>query len=201
MCILDVLKYDIENVAGIVRLLNDRTCIGWRNFRDRDFSNEEVVSALHDLVRGNMVIVLREESDALVRINIPKYFTDIAGSLWFKIRKSGLEALNRWNPPMDPAEQAFVRYVGISDFHDATVMRVDVSEKKVEVVVRAFDGREYAVVFDGVDEVQMHAPEGMMLYSVSEFQTKPPLRKFVFTNWEENDARFLNIVARDFCIR
>ena len=201
MLVLDVLKYDMENLDGIVQLLNDRTGIGWRNFWDRDFAQEEVVSALHDLVHGKLVSVLREESGVLVSFDAPEHFADVVGSLWFKIRENGLEALNRWTPPIDQADQAFVRYVGISDFHDATVMRVDITDKRVEVVVRAFDGHEYAAVFDGVDDVQQHAPEGMTLHSVSELRAKPPLRRFVFTNWEENDPRSLSIVARDFCIR
>lgn len=38
----------------------------------------------------------------------------------------------------------------------------------------------------------------MMVYSLSEMSHPPPFRCFVFVNWDENDPRYLEIVARDF---
>ena len=104
MFVLDVLRYDIEKVDGILELLNNRGCIGWRVFWERDFNRDEVVSALEELVQRKMVCVLREQSMELVKCDPPKNFADMADYLWFKIRKRGLEAWNEWIPPKRPDE-------------------------------------------------------------------------------------------------
>src|SRR5260370_31594786 len=97
-------------------------------------------------------------------------------------------------------EVGFVGYVGSPDFHDGVVLRVAVEGKTAEVVVEGLSGREHIVLFEGVDEVKMNAPEGMVLYSLSEMRATPPLRKFVFTNSEEGHPGFLNVVAKDLRI-
>lgn len=98
------------------------------------------------------------------------------------------------------SETEFVGYVGIADIHDGTVM--DIGEgKTVEVVLEGYSGHEHAILFDGVDQVEMNEPEGMLLYSLSEMRTKPPLRKFVFMNSSEDDQRTLTVVALNFRVR
>jgi hypothetical protein len=98
-------------------------------------------------------------------------------------------------------DAAFIGYVGRSDFHDGVVLRVSVEGKTVEVVVKSYSGYEHIVLFEGVDEVQMNQPAGMVLYSLSEMRATPPLRKFVFTNWEENHPASLSVAAKEFSIR
>ena len=46
----------------------------------------------------------------------------------------------------------------------------------------------------------MNEPEGMLLYSLSEMRALPPLRKFVFTNKEEDNQKSLSILATGFSI-
>ena len=71
-----------------------------------------------------------------------------------------------------------------------------------EVVVKGYSGREHVVMFDGVDEIEMREPEGMLLYSLSEMRAKPPLRRFVFANNNEEDyPGCLSLVAEGFSIR
>jgi hypothetical protein len=82
----------------------------------------------------------------------------------------------------------FARYVGSPDFHDGLVLRVSVEGNTAEVVVEGYSGREYVVLFEGVDEVELNEPEGMLLYSLSEMRASPPLRKFVFANNDEDHA-------------
>ena len=98
-------------------------------------------------------------------------------------------------------DAGFIGYVGRSDFHDGVLLRVSVEGRTVEVVVKGYSGREHVVLFEGVDEVQMTEPEGMVLYSLSEMRATPPLRKFVFTNSEENRPAALSVVAEEFSIR
>jgi hypothetical protein len=99
----------------------------------------------------------------------------------------------------DKAE--FVGYVGDSDFHDGILLRVSIQGKMAEVVVKGYSGREHVVMFDGVDEIEMHEPEGMLLYSLSEMRAKPPLRKFVFANNEDDHPGYLSLMAEGFSIR
>jgi|SRR6476660_9781316 len=98
-------------------------------------------------------------------------------------------------------DEGFIGYVGIADLHDAVVLRVSVQDKKAEVAVRGYSGREHVIVFEGVDQVEQNAPEGMLLYSLSEMRTQPPLRKFVFVNSQENHPAFLSVLAKDCRIR
>ena len=39
-----------------------------------------------------------------------------------------------------------------------------------------------------------------MLYSLNEMSYPPPLRRFVFVNWEEEDSATLEVVAAGFSI-
>jgi hypothetical protein len=52
--------------------------------------------------------------------------------------------------------------------------------------VEGYSGREHVVLFEEVQAVEMNQPEGMVLYSPSEMRASPPLRKFVFSNNEED---------------
>jgi hypothetical protein len=94
----------------------------------------------------------------------------------------------------------FVGYVGIPDLHDGIVLRVSFEGKTAEVVVEGYSGREHVIRLQGVDAVEMNAPEGMLLYSLSEMRGSPPLRRFVFANNEEDHPGFLTILALDFSI-
>jgi hypothetical protein len=94
----------------------------------------------------------------------------------------------------------FVEYVGIPDLHDGIVLRVSFGGKTAEVVVEGYSGREHVIRFQGVDAVEMNAPEGMLLYSLSEMRSSPPLRRFIFANKEEDHPGFLTILATEFSI-
>jgi hypothetical protein len=94
----------------------------------------------------------------------------------------------------------FVAYRGDPEIHDGVVMVVEHNGSDARVVVKAESGRQLEILFSGVDSVTELHPVGMTLYSLSEMQAPEPLRRFVFTNWfeeDESDAR-LEILARDF---
>lgn len=98
------------------------------------------------------------------------------------------------------SEEVFVAYVGDPDIHDGHVVRVEQKGKRVSVLVRGFSGRRFWVEFSGVESVKSNRPEGMVLYSLSEMEAPAPFRRFVFTNWDEKDDAYLEILARDFRI-
>lgn len=98
-------------------------------------------------------------------------------------------------------ENQFVGYVGDPDIHDGTILQVKKGEDMVRVILRG--GRErkiLAIDFQGVASVRSNRPEGMMLYSLSEMKAPAPLRRFVFTNWDDEDDAFLEITASNFSV-
>src|SRR5262245_30384268 len=92
-------------------------------------------------------------------------------------------------------DPSFVGYVKDADYHDATVLSIDTAGDIVRVRVRGYDEKIFVSEFGGVRTVRATRPEGMMLYALSEMRSTPPLRRFVFTNWHDDDDAALEIDA------
>ena len=88
-----------------------------------------------------------------------------------------------------------VRHLGPADFHDGSIESVDRSADRVRVTVRGESGQRYSVTFSGVTELQAVRPEGMLLYALSELPAQGAVRRFSFTNWEDEDDARLEISA------
>ena len=103
MFVLDVLQHDVaEQIDSILRLLNNTGCIGWREFWSHDFTSEEVLKAIQELLRDGLVELLREDtlrgelvSVSPSEVNIER---DVA-TLWFGRTDRGRERWNAWEPP------------------------------------------------------------------------------------------------------
>jgi hypothetical protein len=93
------------------------------------------------------------------------------------------------------AESFFVGYVGDPDFHDGQVMTVEQFGSKANVRVRGASGAIFFVEFGGVQATRAACPEGMMIYALSEFSYKLPIKRFVFANWEDDGEAYLEIDA------
>ena len=89
----------------------------------------------------------------------------------------------------------FVGYITEPDVHDGTILRIHHNGASARVLVKAYDGRLYAFTFSGVQSLKSVEAEGMMLYSLTEMTAVPPLRRFVFTNWNEEAEGVLDLVA------
>jgi hypothetical protein len=87
------------------------------------------------------------------------------------------------------------RHLGPADFHDGSIERVDRSADRERVTVRGESGQRYSVIFSGVTELQAVRPEGMLLYALSESPAEGAVRRFSFTNWEDEDDARLEISA------
>jgi hypothetical protein len=102
MFVLDVLRHDVvEQLSSVVRLLNDTTCIGWRQFWPHDFSSSEVVPALLDLERSGLVRALRETEGENQLAPIPSGQLDSseAEEVWFGLTEKGRRLWEEWEPP------------------------------------------------------------------------------------------------------
>ena len=106
MYVLDVLRYDVEQVESIVRLLNDRS-IGWVEFNERAFTEKDVVDKLMLLVESELVVVLYEEGGWLVEC--PGDFEGLKKSpnrFWYKMTEKGRAVYDEWEPPVNDGDSA-----------------------------------------------------------------------------------------------
>ena len=95
---------------------------------------------------------------------------------------------------------SFVGYIGDADFHDGSILTVDRRGDAVRVRVRGASGKTFIVDFGGVSAMRANQPEGMLLYALSEMTGKPPLRRFVFANWDDDSKARLEVDAASFSI-
>lgn len=105
MFVVDVLRHDIEQVSSIVNLLNDTGCIGWRDQSPSDFSSNQVISVIPNLVEKGYVDVYMysKSEDALVPAcevgSMPEGFAGKENSYWFLLTDKGRAAWELWSPP------------------------------------------------------------------------------------------------------
>jgi hypothetical protein len=99
------------------------------------------------------------------------------------------------------AESCFVSYVGVADFHDCSILEIEQHDDAVRVRVRGANGKVFVVDFSGVREVRANRPEGMLLYALSELTGEPPLRRFAFVNWDDDDEAHLELDAEAIIVR
>jgi hypothetical protein len=88
-----------------------------------------------------------------------------------------------------------VVHLGPADFHDGSIEGVRQSADRVRVTVRGESGQRYLVTFTGVTALHAVRPEGMLLYALTEIPTVDAVRRFSFTNWEDDDDARLEISA------
>jgi len=98
------------------------------------------------------------------------------------------------------SDSAFIGYVGPPDFHDGSVLTLERHDGTVRVRVRGCSGKAFVVTFGGVRAVRAKRPEGMMLYALGELRGEPPLRRFVFANWDDDSDASLEVDAENFAV-
>jgi hypothetical protein len=81
------------------------------------------------------------------------------------------------------------------------VIAVEQEGDAARVVVETESGRTLEIRFSGFHSLTQHRAEEMTLYSLTELEAPAPLRRFVFTNWDEEDGARLEVLARDFDCR
>jgi hypothetical protein len=99
------------------------------------------------------------------------------------------------------AESSFVGYVGDADFHDGSVLAVEQQGGIVRVRVCGASGRVFVVEFGGVRAVRAARPEGMLLYALSELSCERPLRRFAFTNWDDDSDAYLEVESETITVQ
>lgn len=103
MYVLDMLSYDvIEPLSSILNLLNNGGEFGYRDCVDEDFTREQVLALLRDLVRGGYVTAW-EGNDVDDYQDPVEYYqlTDDADyeDIWFHREPLGTKVLWEWEPP------------------------------------------------------------------------------------------------------
>jgi hypothetical protein len=111
LCVLDVLRHDaMEDLQGILGLLNSEGCFGWREFWPHDFTEIEVLEALKELDAAGLVLTLLERPDQGGFLELPRRsqeLKDNAPGLWFRLTTAGRREWEKWDPPVH-AEDAVV---------------------------------------------------------------------------------------------
>ena len=99
MFVLDVLRYDIEQISNIVTLLNNDGGVGWRDVWGREFTATDVIAILPELVQKRYVQVLWQPNNHsdLVEARGPFDFENDSGRLWFRMTASGRQAWKKWD--------------------------------------------------------------------------------------------------------
>ncbi|MEX2139578.1 MAG: hypothetical protein WD894_09975 [Pirellulales bacterium] len=109
MFILDVIRHDgLEQVSGMVELLNDRNCIGWREFWPRDFTAEEIWMQLKHLCKQGLIDALIEQAPEFDLVSLDSAKLDAladSNQLWFALTDAGRRAWEQWAPPTSVMEQ------------------------------------------------------------------------------------------------
>lgn len=106
MFVLDVLKYDIEQISSIVNLMNNTGCIGWRVFSPTDFSKEDVIPVLGELIQNGYLDLYdySEREKCLLPVGdigyLPGDFSGNEEQYWYLLTSKGRELLDIWDPPV-----------------------------------------------------------------------------------------------------
>jgi hypothetical protein len=98
------------------------------------------------------------------------------------------------------SESSCVSYVGDPDFHDGSILAIERQDGLVRVRVRGASGRVFVVTFGDVLAVRANCAEGMMLYALTELRAEPPLRRFVFANWNDDSKACLEVEAASISV-
>jgi hypothetical protein len=103
MFILDVLRHDkTENLASIVKLLNNAGCIGWRNFWPDEFARDEVLLQLRALTTERQVEALQETDGSNEPVPIPPNPIVADDHIWFALTDAGWKTWSQWEAPASP---------------------------------------------------------------------------------------------------
>jgi len=99
MCVADAMQDDeIENISSVRRMLNNDSESSWRAARGKEFSIEEVTTAVRELLAEGMLTPCAElPSGGCSPVPIEQVETVFAiESLWFHLEQSGRHALQEW---------------------------------------------------------------------------------------------------------
>lgn len=104
--VLDSLANDIEDLDGILRMLNSNTALGWMKAWGRAFEREEIVGALSRLVTKDAVRVLVLTDDGKSLTDWPRGALPPAsyGDVYFAMTERGRLLHSSWEPVLQEEE-------------------------------------------------------------------------------------------------
>jgi hypothetical protein len=98
--VLDALSNDMENIDGVLRMLNSDSVLSWKREWGHEFSRLDVVTALSRLVRDDMVRVLVPDDTGTALRELPATTmpsSDYDGA-YFAITGRGRMIHAAWDP-------------------------------------------------------------------------------------------------------
>jgi hypothetical protein len=100
-------------------------------------------------------------------------------------------------------------FVGVVDgpvIHDSQILSVSEQDDSISVILRRRSHRgqkvgraspRIRVHFESVKDISARSEVGMIICSLAEMRGEAPWRRFVFTNWDDDDDAYLAILAQD----
>jgi hypothetical protein len=101
---LDALANDLEDLEGILRILNSPSELGWRDQHPAEFTRDEVVPALLRAIGDGTVeaCVYSDSERALVGVGENVVPNGPFDHMWFRLTRRGRMVLDAWKPPPLP---------------------------------------------------------------------------------------------------
>ena len=98
MFVIDVLRYDIEDLAAVLRMLNNSGPMGWRKFWPHDFTREEVLEALDRLVSRGLAKPIEYDPVRRELVDVDRHVDvqEESSLLWYKVEQSALDLWKEW---------------------------------------------------------------------------------------------------------
>ncbi len=96
--VLDTLADDVENLESILRMLNSDTELGWVREWGRQFTREDVISALSRLVRDDHVFVVARDGGEMQQLSPRALPPESYGDAYFGITDRGRLIHADWEP-------------------------------------------------------------------------------------------------------
>ena len=98
MFVIDVLRYDIEDLAAVLRMLNNSGPMGWRKFWPHDFTREEVLEALDRLVSRGLAKPIEYDPVRRELVDVDRHVDvqEEGSLLWYKVEQSALDLWKEW---------------------------------------------------------------------------------------------------------
>jgi hypothetical protein len=107
MFVIDVLRHGQGGqLESVLKRLNSRGCIGWREHWSHDFLAGEVVPVLENLAMRGMVqvaIVEQEASSWTLVEPTDELFRESLEKLWFFMTDKAYKLWEEWQPPPEPS--------------------------------------------------------------------------------------------------
>jgi len=89
-------------------------------------------------------------------------------------------------------------YIGSPEIHDGKIISLIKENDNLVVNIQSYEGKNFVIKFINIKEIKSNNPENMVLYGLVKENFKENLKKYIFSNWDEDGNQFLEIIAEGY---